>query len=121
MSPKPRLRVLLSEATAMGPGKAALLEAIATTGSISSAARSMGMSYRRAWMLVETMNACFAAPLVEKLRGGSGGGGARITSLGEEVLRQYRAMEAEACECLAERLERFALLMRESEVKKEKK
>lgn len=119
MSPQPRLRVLLGEATAMGPGKAALLEAIAQSGSISKGARSMGMSYRRAWLLVETMNASFTGALVEAVRGGSGGGGARVTPLGEEILRQYREMEAEAAELLSERLARFAELMREPTATKE--
>lgn len=113
MPSQPRLRVLLGEATAMGPGKAALLEKIAATGSISKAARSMGMSYRRAWLLVEAMNSSFSEPLVEAARGGSGGGGAHITPMGEEALRQYREMEAEATDLLSERLARFAQLMRE--------
>lgn len=113
MAARPRLRILLGEATALGPGKAALLEAIAASGSISSAARSMGMSYRRAWLLVETMNACFRAPLVEAARGGSGGGGARVTPLGREVLLRYRQMEARATEALATELAAFASLIRE--------
>lgn len=77
----------------------------------------MGMSYRRAWLLVESMNSSFTGILVEAARGGSGGGGARVTSLGREVLRQYREMEAEASELLAERLARFAELMRETDSK----
>lgn|SRR5690625_301696 len=119
MSPQPRLRVLLGEATAMGPGKAALLEAIARTGSISRAARAMGMSYRRAWLLVETMNASFAEALVETVRGGSGGGGARVTPLGEEALRQYREMEIAAAELLSDRLARYAELMRNPKLDEE--
>lgn len=99
----------------MGPGKAALLEAIASSGSISSAARSMGMSYRRAWLLVETMNASFRGPLIEAARGGSGGGGAQVTPLGHEVLQRYREMEAHAAEALAEELAQFAALTRSGE------
>ena len=74
----------------MGPGKADLLDAIAATGSISAAAREMGMSYRRAWMLVDTMNACFRLPLVETVKGGADGGGATLTATGWTALRAYR-------------------------------
>ena len=74
----------------LGPGKAELLERIVATGSISAAGRDMGMSYKRAWMLVEEMNAAFMAPLVASARGGQGGGGAHLTDAGEEVLRLYR-------------------------------
>jgi len=119
MAAAPRLRVLLGEATAMGPGKAALLEAIAESGSISRAAKAMGMSYRRAWLLVETMNGCFRAPLVEAARGGSGGGGARVTPLGHEVLLRYREMEEHAAEVLAPELADFAALTRDSSDEKD--
>ena len=68
---KPRLRILLGADIAIGPGKADLLEAIGRTGSISAAAREMDMSYRRAWLLVDTMNHCFHAPLVEAVKGGT--------------------------------------------------
>ena len=94
--PAPRLRVLLGSAIALGPGKADLLDAIDAAGSITGAARRMGMSYRRAWLLVETMNGCFRKPLVETARGGPHGGGARLTGLGKDVLARYRAMEAKA-------------------------
>lgn len=96
--PTPRLflRLVLGDAAMIGPGKAALLEGIRGTGSISAAGRGMGMSYRRAWSLVEEMNAAFAEPLVESVRGGPGGGGARLTGAGEEVLRRFRAVEAAA-------------------------
>jgi molybdate transport system regulatory protein len=107
----PRLRVLLGQAIAIGPGKADLLEAIAREGSISRAAKAMGMSYRRAWLLVETMNACFAGPLVEAARGGSGGGGAGLTALGREVLSRYRALERKAAAAVADDLQDFASLM----------
>lgn len=92
----PKIRILIGAVVAIGPGKADLLEAVARTGSISSAARAMGMSYRRAWLLVESMNEAFRKPLVETLTGGPGGGGARVTPLGEEVLRRYRALERKA-------------------------
>lgn len=90
------LRLLHGEEIALGPGKADLLEAIARTGSISAAGKRMGMSYRRAWDLVDVMNRCFKSPLVETAKGGSHGGGARLTPLGEEVLAHYRAMDAAA-------------------------
>ena len=67
--PQPRLRILLGSAIAMGPGKADLLQAIEAEGSITGAARRMGMSYRRAWLLVEVMNDSFRRPLVETARG----------------------------------------------------
>jgi len=78
---------------AIGPGKADLLDAIAATGSISESARRLGMSYRRAWLLVDTMNRCFREPLVSSATGGSGGGGAHVTDFGNRVLRHFRAME----------------------------
>lgn len=78
---------------AMGPGKAALLDAIAATGSISAAGRALGMSYRRAWLLVDVMNRCWEDLLVETAAGGSHGGGARVTPLGMEILAAYRKLE----------------------------
>ena len=80
----------------MGPGKADLLEAISATGSISAAAREMRMSYRRAWLLVQTMNACFAEPLVESAKGGREGGGAVLTPAGLAALAAYRAIARRA-------------------------
>lgn len=91
--PAARLRIVLGPAIAIGPGKADLLEGIRDTGSIAAAGRRMGMSYKRAWLLVETMNACFDQPLVEAAKGGRSGGGARLTQLGEKVLSRYRRME----------------------------
>ncbi len=78
---------------AIGPGKAALLDAIANTGSISAAGRAMGMSYRRAWLLVDAMNRHWRAPLVATAHGGHRGGGAGLTDLGSAVLANYRALE----------------------------
>ncbi len=108
---KPRLRVLLGAAISIGPGKVDLLDAIARTGSISAAARDMGMSYRRAWTLVETMNASFRKPLVMSAVGGRGGGGAQVTATGREVLKRYRAMEEKAAKSVARELGAFARLM----------
>lgn len=84
-----KLRILFDGAM-IGPGKAELLDHIGATGSIAAAGRQMQMSYKRAWMLVEEMNAAFAMPLVASARGGQGGGGARLTEAGTEVLRLYR-------------------------------
>jgi molybdate transport system regulatory protein len=91
-----RIGIPRGNAYAMGPGKADLLEAIHATGSISAAGRSLGMSYRRAWLLVDEMNRAFATPLVEAHLGGAGGGGARVTDLGHEALRRYRALQDQA-------------------------
>ncbi len=104
---RPRLRVLLGESIAIGPGKAALLEAIARHGSISAAARANGMSYRRAWNLVDTMNKCFVAPLVDSSVGGAHGGGASVTALGQEVLAAYRDMEIKAARAVAHEFAAF--------------
>ncbi|MBK1667190.1 LysR family transcriptional regulator [Rhodovibrio sodomensis] len=111
MTASARLRVLLGEATAIGPGKADLLDAVARTGSISGAARSMGMSYRRAWLLIDTMNKCFRAPLVETNAGGKGGGGAQVTDLGHDVLARYRAMEHKARTAVGADLDAFQALL----------
>ncbi len=108
---EPRLRVLMGSSIAMGPGKADLLQAIAEAGSISRAARRMGMSYRRAWLLVETMNQSFRTPLVQATRGGPGGGGARLTPLGHEALERYRDMEAKAQDALARDMAEFRKLL----------
>jgi len=91
-----RLRLVFDGAAMLGPGKADLLELIRDTGSIAAAGRQMGMSYKRAWQLVETLNAIFTAPLVESTRGGQSGGGARLTPDGAAVLALYRRIEAKA-------------------------
>jgi molybdate transport system regulatory protein len=92
-TPGARLRIVVEPDIAIGPGKADILEGIREKGSIAAAGRSMGMSYKRAWYLVETMNRCFKRPLVEASKGGRAGGGARLTELGHEVLARYRRME----------------------------
>lgn len=88
----------------MGPGKADLLEAIERSGSISAAAREMGMSYKRAWDLVDTMNRSFKQPLVSTATGGSHGGGAHVTAFGLDVLQRYRDMECKANDSVAHEL-----------------
>jgi molybdate transport system regulatory protein len=89
-----RLRLLFGDRLVLGPGKAELLARIRDTGSISAAGRAMGMSYKRAWSLVEEMNAAFRDPLVSSARGGAGGGGASLTEAGVTVLAAYGAMLA---------------------------
>lgn len=93
--PHAHIRLDFSAACAVGPGKIALLEGIARTGSLSAAARALGMSYRRGWLLVHSVNEGFTEPLVELNAGGRDGGGARLTPLGEELVARYRAFEAE--------------------------
>jgi molybdate transport system regulatory protein len=110
---RPRIRILIGAAVAIGPGKAALLEAIGKTGSISAAAREMGMSYRRAWSLVDRMNTDFTGPLVEKVAGGRGGGGAALSILGQDVLARYHAIEDKAAAAVREDMEAFAPLLKE--------
>lgn len=97
-----KLKVMLfcGDVTAMGPGKADLLEAIEREGSISAGGRAMGMSYRRAWTLVDTMNRCWTEPLVKTAVGG--GGGAALTPFGQAVLKAFRELEARLTECAAE-------------------
>ena len=89
-----RIRLVSGGELVMGPGRADLLEQIQATGSIAAAGRQMGMSYKRAWALVEAMNALFRAPVVEAVKGGAGGGGARLTATGVQVLGAYRGLEA---------------------------
>lgn len=106
-----RQRILFGKAIAIGPGKAELLERIIDTGSISAASRQMGMSYRRAWLLVDTMNQCFSSPLIETAAGGSGGGGARITPLGEQVLALYRQIEEKTATAVADELSELSAFL----------
>jgi len=94
--PALRMRVVFDDGERLGPGKADLLEHIERTGSISAAGREMGMSYKRAWMLVDQLNRAFVAPLVKSERGGASGGGATLTATGQEVLALYRTALARA-------------------------
>ena len=91
-----RIRFMKNADIAIGPGKIKLLESIAETGSISAAARRDGMSYRRAWMLIDTMNKCCAKPVLSTLTGGRAGGGARVTPFGLQLIRHYRRIELRA-------------------------
>jgi len=90
---KLKIQVYFGSEIAMGPGKADLLATIAQHGSISAAARAMGMSYRRAWLLTDTMNRCWREPLVETSPGSAKGGGAKVTAFGNAVLQHYRALQ----------------------------
>lgn len=90
------LRVDFGADRAVGPGKIRLLEAIGKTGSISQAGRSLGMSYRRAWLLVDDLNNCFRKPVVTTQPGGARGGGAALTAFGRDLITKYRAIESRA-------------------------
>jgi molybdate transport system regulatory protein len=107
-----RLRITKGADIAVGPGKVDLLEAIAATGSITAAAKQLGMSYRRAWLLVDTMNRCFRRPVVDAEAGGQRGGGTALTPLGAEVVRRYRRSEALAAKAAAKELTALVRLMR---------
>lgn len=87
-----QLRLVADKDVVLGPGKAQLLESVERTGSISAAARALGMSYKKAWQLIDTMNRHFAAPLVATATGGEQRGGARLTPFGQRVLVHYRAL-----------------------------
>ena len=97
---RPRIRIKAGKDIALGPGKVDLLEAIERTGSISAGARELGLSYRRAWDLVDTMNHCFKHPLVARIKGGKGGGGAQLTAEGRSMLDLYRSMETKALKAI---------------------
>jgi molybdate transport system regulatory protein len=107
-----RLRITRGGDIAVGPGKVDLLEAIAATGSITAAAKQLGMSYRRAWLLVDTMNRCFKRPVVDAEAGGQRGGGTALTPLGAQVVLRYRKSEALAAKAAAAEIAALARLMR---------
>ena len=109
--PHARLRIYFDADTMLGPGKADILQGIQETGSISAAGRRMGMSYKRAWTLVDTLNRYFRQPLVISSAGGKAGGGASLTPLGEEVLARYRHMQAVTEQAIAADVKRLADLM----------
>jgi molybdate transport system regulatory protein len=106
------LRVLSAKYPAMGPGKAQLVALIAETGSISAAARRMGMSYRRAWQLVEAVNGSFNQPVVLTAVGGKRGGGAIVTDFGKRLIERYHAMETKASDAIASDLADFSQQLR---------
>ena len=102
------LRVLGGKTPAMGPGKAELIVRIGQTGSISAAARAMGMSYRRAWQLVEALNQACREPVITTAIGGARGGGARVTAFGKRLVALFHAMENKASAAIAADLRRFS-------------
>jgi molybdate transport system regulatory protein len=89
-----RPHVAIGEAITFGPGKIELLRKVGEGNSISAAARALGLSYKRAWALIDTLNRGFGSPVVETSAGGKGGGGARLTPLGEQLVARYLALEA---------------------------
>jgi molybdate transport system regulatory protein len=105
------IRLDLPTGGRIGPGKIALLEEIAKAGSISGAGRGLGMSYRRAWMLVEELNSVFDQPVVRTAAGGSGGGGAHLTAFGESLIACYRAIAVDSTKVARKHL---AVLQRQS-------
>jgi molybdate transport system regulatory protein len=107
------IRVRVASTSAIGPGKADLLEAIGETGSLAAATRRMQISYRRSWDLVQSLNQSFRAPLVDLVKGGRAGGGAHLTGMGREVLALYRRMESKATAAIGEDLAAFRKLLRD--------
>ena len=107
------IRVRVANVNAIGPGKADLLEAIGESGSIAAASRRLGISYRRSWDLVKSLNGAFRSPLIELAKGGRKGGGARLTATGREVLALYRRMESGAAAAIAPDLTAFRKLIGE--------
>jgi molybdate transport system regulatory protein len=106
---KVKLRIDLAPGTAIGPGKIELLEAIADSGSLSAAARRLGMSYRRAWVLLDSLNRTFTSPLATASVGGRGGGGVQVTPLGAELVRRFRRLEASVDRLAADQFATFEL------------
>jgi molybdate transport system regulatory protein len=106
-----KVRIPFGSLSAIGPGKADLLEAIQRRGSISAAAKEMGMSYKRAWDLVDAMNRYFREPLVATATGGSHGGGAQVTAFGHDILRRYREIESKANQSVAAEMSELLSLL----------
>ena len=99
------LRLDFGPGQAVGHGKIRLLEAVREFGSIAAAGRSMGMSYRRAWLLIDELNTLFDKPVIATKHGGQHGGGAELTPFGSRVVEQYHAIEAKAHAAAAAELE----------------
>jgi molybdate transport system regulatory protein len=103
---------------ALGPGKIRLLETIDRTGSIAQAGRSLGMSYRRAWLLVDDLNRSFREPVVSKKSGGTRGGGAILTSFGRSLIGHYRAVEKKATTAAKRSLHELQKAVRSTDARK---
>ncbi|MFX1674468.1 LysR family transcriptional regulator [Paraburkholderia sp. A2WS-5] len=107
-----RMRVIHDDTIALGPGKVQLLEAVREQGSISAAARSLNMSYRRAWLLMDELNRALASPATVSEHGGQSGGGSTLTPVGEEIIRLYRGIEARAAAVCAPEIEALKKLVK---------
>ncbi len=101
------IRIDFGKGKQIGPGKIALLELIEEKGSLVKAAKEMGMSYRRAWLLVQDLNACFEVPCVASQTGGVQGGGAVLTAFGKNLVKDYRALEKDAEKIAARKFKRI--------------
>ncbi len=106
-----RLRITAGDVIAIGPGKIALVEAIAKTGSITSAAKSLEMSYRRAWLLLDDLNRALKKPAVDSAKGGQNGGGSRVTDAGLQLVTLYRDIEAKAAKACRTEVSRLLRMM----------
>jgi len=115
------VRVDFGADRALGPGKIRLLEAIGKSGSISRAGRALGMSYRRAWLLIDDMNRSFRAPVVMTQPGGARGGGAALTPFGLELIENYRAIETQAMAAAMPRLQALEKSLRRRQIRKPRK
>lgn len=113
--PRLTLRIDFGDGRALGPGKVRLLEAIDRTGSISQAGRVLGMSYRRAWLLVDDLNSCFRDSVIVTQPGGAHGGGATLTPFGQDLVSRYRAIESEAMEATRKHLTDLKAALREAD------
>ena len=105
LTPVVRFRIDFAKNSYVGPGKIDLLEAIRDSGSLSQAARNIGMSYRRAWLLLESLRTSFREPVTLATTGGKGGGGVRLTSFGETLVKSYRLLEQEIAAVAIRRLQ----------------
>ncbi|HEX3537993.1 MAG TPA: winged helix-turn-helix domain-containing protein [Stellaceae bacterium] len=112
------LRLDFAPGQSIGHGKIRLLEAVREHGSISAAGRSMRMSYRRAWLLIDELNRMFAEPLIETKHGGTAGGGAELTAFGQRVVDRYRSIEANALAAGAKDLADLAAAVGRGRVRK---
>jgi molybdate transport system regulatory protein len=107
-----RMRITKGETIALGPGKVALLESVRKHGSISAAARSLDMSYRRAWLLIDELNRSLKSPATISEQGGQSGGGCVLTPVGESIVRLYRDVEAQAAAACAEQIASLTKLLK---------
>ena len=106
-----RMRICTAESVALGPGKVALLEAVREYGSITAAARSLGMSYRRAWLLIDELNRSLKSPATVSEKGGQHVGGCTLTPVGEKIVRLYREVETRAAKACSEEIAALTTLI----------